>query len=70
MSSASLPDRHLLNLSKTSFKVSVMPPEGSIYWHAKIVELQCRLVGNAKPDELLENDVITYTIYSVVWEAD
>jgi hypothetical protein len=42
-----------------------VPPEGSIYWHAKIVELRCRLVKNAKPDELSENDVITYTIYSV-----
>jgi hypothetical protein len=47
-----------------------VPPEGAIYWHAKVVELRCRLVRNTKPDELSENDVITYTIYSAVWHAD
>jgi hypothetical protein len=46
------------------FRVAVLPPEGSIYWHAEIVELRCRLVENARPDKLSENDVIIYTIPS------
>lgn len=40
-----------------------MPPDGDTYWHAKIVELRLRLVENAEPNELSENDVIAFTIF-------